>query len=338
MELPESPVKAGTLLTSGEPFADIAAVTALLQIADELGVLPALDAASIFTAADLAEISGLPLEGIERYLEALRSASLIVPAGESGEFRLSDDFADLRHQAGYLSWALSANRPFIENARRFLLDPERAAAEHQRDGRRVAVSSRWIGEQAFYPAVFSAITTKRPDRIVDLGAGAGALLIKLLGVLPKSTGVALDISADACAEAVSAAGRAGVRDRLEVCVRSVQSLAEDPSPVEGADVVHAGFVCHDVAAEPEVFTAVLRRCREALRPGGFLAITDAVPYATDEREHRFSSLFTYLHAEFMDVNLPAEDEWTAMFVKAGFTSVDCVRHRFPGGRLFLVSK
>lgn len=137
----------------------------------------------------------------------------------------------------------------------------------------------------------------------------------------------------ACQEAARAALAAGVGDRLEVVERPIQSVADDPAPLAGADVIHAGFVFHDIVQEGDIFDRVLRRCREALRPGGIMAITDSVPYASAERERRFSALFTYLHAGFMNVKLPPEEDWLARFRQAGFDQAQCVPHRFPGGRL-----
>jgi SAM-dependent methyltransferase len=328
-------------MTSTHPLetaADLAAVAALLEMADRLRIIPLLERGEPVTAAELAVTAQVPEDGMQGFLTALVAAALLVPTGPAKEYRIADDFADRVYQAGYLSWSLNANRPFVEHPAEFLRDPVGAATRYQRDGREVAVSSRWIGAQGFYPAATEAILRVRPGRIVDLGAGAAGLLIDLLGRLPASTGVALDISAAACAEATRAATAVGVGDRLDVVQRPIQSLADDATPVQGADVVHAGFVFHDIVAEGDVFDRVLRNCRTALRPGGIMAITDAVPYAPAERERRFSALFTYLHAGFMNVRLPAEEDWLARFRQAGFGSAECVPHRFPTGRLFIATK
>lgn len=335
-----------------ETAADLAAVAALLEMADRLGVFHLLERGEPFTAADLAVAADVPEEGMAGFLSALVAAALLVPVGSGDrtrkylaadgdtakEYRVADDFADRTYEAGYLSWSLNANRPFVEHPTEFLRDPVGSAARWQRDGREVAVSSRWIGSQGFYPAAKELILGANPKRVVDLGAGAAGLLIDLLGRLPESTGVALDLSAGACAEAARAATAAGVGDRLTVVEAPIESLATDPAPVQGADVIHAGFVFHDILQQGEIFDRVLGACRSALRPGGIMAITDAVPYAPAERERRFSALFTYLHAGFMDVRLPAEEVWLEKFAKAGFQRAECVPHRFPTGRLFVATK
>lgn len=322
---------------SSRTAADLAAVAALLEIAEELGVSQLLDRTEPWTVDDLAEAGGLPAGGAGEFLEALLAAGLVERTGDQHRFQPRADMADLRYEAGYLTWALSANRPFIENAPDILRKPDGAPERYQRDGRRVAVHSRWVGSQGFYPKAFSTIVDCRPDRVVDLGSGAGALLVNVLCTLPDSTGVALDLSAGACAEAERAANRAGVAGRLGVVNRSIESLVDDPSPVRGADLVHAGFVLHDIASDPDLLVAVLRGCRTAAAPGARLVVTDAVPYAPDPRERMFSALFTYLHKAFMGVRLPTEEQWLEAFRAAGYTDVTCVAHQMPTGRMFVAT-
>src|SRR5918999_3709986 len=311
-------------MTRTETAADLAGVAGLLQIAVELGVSQFLDHGEPFSVADLATGAETPEAGMACYVEALLAAGLVQRTDVPGQFRAAPDYPERQYEAGYLSWALNANNPFIEHVHEFLRDQAGAAREYRRDGRRVAVSSRWMGTLGVYPWVFERIMDAGARRIADLGAGAAGLLIDLLRAVPSGTGIALDISPDACAEARRAAARAGVANRLQVVERSIQSLAADPGPIEGADVIHAGFVFHDVIQDEAVYAEMLRSCRAALAPGGFMAINDVVPYVPEERERRFSALFSYLHAGFMNVRLPTEKEWLEKFYNAGFSQVECV--------------
>lgn len=315
--------------------ADIAAVAALLEIAEELGLTPLLDRAEPFTTEDVATLTGAPVENCAEFVRALRTAGLVSAAGD-GKLLPTPDMADRRYESGYLSWALNANRPYIAHALDFLRDPVAAGTAHDRDGRWVAVSSRWVGSQGFYPLAFNEIVNREPAKVVDLGAGAGGLLTHLLRTLPNSTGTALDLSAAACAEARRTAERAGVADRFEVVNRAIESLVEDSSPVRDADVVHAGFVLHDVVGDSETFLEVLRTCRAATAKHCRLIVTDAVPYVAEPKERAFSALFTYLHASSMDIRLPTEEQWTDLFRRAGYTEVICSPHRMPTGRMFVV--
>jgi SAM-dependent methyltransferase len=319
-----------------ETAADLAAIAALLEMAQELGIVAHLESGAPFTLADLAATAGTPADRMAAYVTALAAAGIVVPADHSGAFTAAGDFAEMRSTAGYILWALKANRPFTENPLIFFKDHVQAERQHVRNPRDVAVTARWVGLSEFYPAELLAIVDAHPSHVADLGAGAAGLLIEVLRALPDATGVALDISAAACAVATEAAERAGVGPRLRVVERSIESLADDPSPLAGADVIHSGFAFHDLVAEKETFQSVLESCQESLRPGGFLAITDSVPYSPGERERKFSALFTYLHEGFMNVSLPTEEEWKDKFLEAGFTDVVCRQHLLPGARLFLV--
>ncbi|MEU5911658.1 class I SAM-dependent methyltransferase [Micromonospora sp. NPDC047527] len=321
-----------------EIAADLAANATLLEIAENLGLSPLLDRGTPFTLTEATTAAGVPEARTLLFLGAMVAAGLLDRDAETGPFAPCAELADRRYEAGYLSWSLNANRPYIDHAERFLREPEAAGRQHQRDGRRVAVSSRWIGSHGFYPGVLSEIINRKPRRIVDLGAGAGALLIRLLTELPTSTGVALDLSSGACEEAERAGRRAHVGDRLTVVNRSVETLVDDPGPLDGADIVHAGFVMHDVAQTPEVFAGVLRACREHLADGGCLVVTDAVPYVDTPGERAFSALFSYLHESSMGVRLPAEDQWCDLFRQAGFSDVTSTPLRMPGSRLFVATR
>jgi SAM-dependent methyltransferase len=304
-------------------------------MAEELGLSALLDRGTPFTLDEVTAAAGVPEAGALSFLDALLAAGLVERGADAREFAPCADLADRRYQAGYLSWSLNANRPYVDHAAEFLREPTAAARRYQRDGRRVAISSRWIGSRGFYPGVISEITSRKPQRIVDLGAGAGGLLIHLLTTLPSSTGLALDLSAAACEEAERAARRADVHDRFTVVNRAIESLVDDPEPVRDADVVHAGFVLHDVIGDTELADGILRTCRESLADGGHLVVTDAVPYVDNPRERAFSALFTYLHASSMGVRLPSEDQWRAAFERAGFTDVTSTALRMPGSRVFV---
>src|SRR5436305_2861008 len=122
-----------------EPAADLAANAAFILIADELGVSPLLDKGEPFTREALVESAQNNAEGVGEFLRALIAAGLVEPAvgdGDSGggdRFVTSADYAERRYEAGYLTWALNASRPHIENVAEFIADYSSAAAKHQRD-------------------------------------------------------------------------------------------------------------------------------------------------------------------------------------------------------------
>ncbi|HEY4454715.1 MAG TPA: class I SAM-dependent methyltransferase [Pseudonocardiaceae bacterium] len=329
-----------TEIDNSGPAPDLAAAAAFLEMGDRLGLLDVITPGRTFDAAAIAEHAGLPEPAAGRYLEAIESAGLIEPAGSAGpEFRVVADFPVILHRAGYVSWTMNANRPFIEHAREFLVDPEAAARKYSRDGREVAVSSQWMGSLAFYPAALDRIFAAKPNRIADLGAGTCRLLIEVLQHFPSATGVGLDLDSAACQAAQDAARNAGMADRLTVLERSIQSIADDPGALADTDVIHAGFVFHDMLPNEEhIADKVLANCRDALRPGGIMAITDAVPYLRNSRERRFSAMVTYYHRQFMGRKLLTEQEWTDKLQGCGFSSVEVVTLGFPTGRLFVARR
>lgn len=323
-----------------ETAADLAAVAALLVVGDRLGLVAHLGAGARVAVPDLAHVAGLPGDVVANYLQALAAAGVAEPvAGAHEQFLVTPDFVQLRYEAGYVSWLMNANRPFFEYAREFIDTPQAARAAHPRDGREVAVSSQWGGSLGFYSVALNTILGEKPGRFVDLGAGTARLLISVLRQLPESTGLALDLDPVSCGEARKAADAEGVGGRLAVVERSIQSLAQDPAPLAGADVIHAGFVFHDLMPdEEETADAVLRRCREALSSGGVLAITDAVPFAPAERERRFSAAMTYFHHQFMGRRFLTEAQWEGKLLAAGFESVEVLQHRLPGARMYVARK
>jgi SAM-dependent methyltransferase len=319
-----------------EPGGDLATAAAFFELGDRLGILHFLETSTDVRPDVVAREIDLPEENVRNYLEAMRHAGF-AETNEAGGYRVADTYPQFRYEAGYVSWSVNANRPFLEHAREFMLDPEAAYRTYERDLRQVAVASEWIGATAFYPKALEAILSLRPQKFVDLGAGSGRLLIDVLSQVPGSTGVALDISQGACDQAELQAKDANLADRLTVTCRTIQSVADDPAILDGADVVHGGFVFHDMMPEEEdVADRLLAECRKALsRTGGTMAITDVIPYIPEQRERAFSACTTYFHQEFMKRKLLSIEGWKEKFRAAGFTGVEVVQHRMPSARLFL---
>ena len=70
---------------------------------------------------------------------------------------------------------------------------------------------------ALLPWLLRRVEERGSARVLDLGTGTGALLVTLLAEVPGSTGVAVDLSAEALETAAANAARHGVGDRFEVC-------------------------------------------------------------------------------------------------------------------------
>ncbi|MGH6689319.1 MAG: methyltransferase, partial [Gammaproteobacteria bacterium] len=309
----------------------------LLEIGAEYGVIDVLRSGRTLDARTVAEAAALAAVMAAKYLDVLRCAGLVEAAEDDPDgkrVRGVAELDDLVNAVGYVAWGLRACAPLIDHARDFARDLGSACAAYPRDGGLVGRTSRWMGEQDFYPQAEGVMLGLRPERIVDLGSGAGRLLIKLLRALPEASGVGVDVSAGGCAQARAAAREAGMEDRLHIFERSIQSLVDDPSPLRGADVIHAGWVFHELLPEDEpCLDKLLVACRTTASTGT-LVIVDGVPYAPAEDERMFSAGYSYLHDSFMGRRLLTEEEWRRKLSQAGFARVDVETLGIPGGRLF----
>jgi cyclopropane fatty-acyl-phospholipid synthase-like methyltransferase len=104
------------------------------------------------------------------------------------------------------------------------------------------------------------------ERLLDLGCGGGAWLVRALAAHPRVTAEGVDVSAPALASAEAAATGLGVRDRLVLHQRdATEHTAADPFDVVlsvGASHVFGGLL------------PTLRAMREHLAPGGHVLVGD----------------------------------------------------------------
>jgi hypothetical protein len=125
-----------------------------------------------------------------------------------------------------------------------------------------------------------------------------------------------------------------MKDRISVIEAPIQSLIDDPSPVKNVDIIHGGFVFHDLMPDEEAtLDALLRTFRKAA-PTGMLLIVDAVPYGETPGERAFSAAFTFLHSHFMARQLLTEVEWRTKLSAAGYNNVEITPLGISGGRIF----
>ncbi|WP_338871353.1 class I SAM-dependent methyltransferase [Myxococcus stipitatus] len=310
----------------------------LLEIGSKLGVLDTFLTHKEISVADVAKESGVAPPWIASYYAALSHAGLARPGpkvgGEVTHYHAAPDLQQSINDVGYVLWGLGSCAPLIANAVAFAKDLPTAANLHVRDGEHVARTSRWMGEQDFYPQAEAAILASSPRKIVDLGSGTCGLLLRCLRKLPESRGVGIDLSHDACVKARSIVQAAGMDSRVSVIEAPIQSLVNDPSPVEGADVIHGGFVFHDLMPDEEATLNALLKTFRVAAPKAAVIVVDAVPYGPEPDEHAFSAAFTFLHSHFMARRLQPESEWKQRLTDAGFPNVSVSRLGISGGRIF----
>ncbi len=140
--------------------------------------------------------------------------------------------------------------------------------------------------QLFVPAVRRAVEILAPVRgdVLDVGAGAAPWSIAFALSDPTARVTALDLPAvlRTTRRTVEAAGLAA-----QFQFRAGDMFTAD-LPQAAYDMILLGNVCHLFSQNAN--RALLQRLHPALRPGGTLAIVDALP-SEDPEEHRFLSLY-----------------------------------------------
>lgn len=165
----------------------------------------------------------------------------------------------------------------------------------------------------FPAAQFMASQLESPKRLLDLAAGHGIFGIQAAVAHPGLEVDAMDWPA-VLAVAEANAGKFGVADRWHARPGSALELEFGT----GYDVIYlTNFLHHFDAAE---CTAILRKCRAALAPGGLLATLEFVP-----NPDRVTPLASAAFSMTMLLNTPAGDAYTfaeleKMLQNAGFAN------------------
>lgn len=113
--------------------------------------------------------------------------------------------------------------------------------------------------------VIHALALQSDARVADLGAGTGYFAVRLANMLPGGRVYAVDIEQDMVRHLQARARREGLRN-----IVAVKGEPDDPRLPEKVDLILLVDVYHHIGERTDYF----RRLREALRPGGHIAIVD----------------------------------------------------------------
>lgn len=265
------------------------AVVRSVGVVAELGVPDAL-VEGPRTASDLAGICGADAQSLGRVMRMLAGIGVFTesPAGAASDVSAvrygltpisqllrSDvpgsmrDFARLR--GGSMSWQAWAG---LEHSVRtgesgFALAHGAGAFEHMRqhptDGKVFDNGVRSLTHQ-IHTAVVASYDFSRFRRVIDVGGGQGGLLAAILRANPSLQGVLLD-TANVVATGGEVLRAAGVADRCEIVVGDFFEALP-----RGADAAILSHVLHNWSDEDSL--RILRRCREAVGPGGVVLILE----------------------------------------------------------------
>ncbi len=122
--------------------------------------------------------------------------------------------------------------------------------------------------------------------VLELGAGTGLFTKALLESYPRARVVAVDGAKTMVKVAQERLG--SLADRVDFRVSDFRELDTILEPSERGDLVISAYALHHVAL-PEK-TAVVRRCVEFLRPGGWFLNADIIIGGTGLLEERYQDL------------------------------------------------
>ncbi len=105
-------------------------------------------------------------------------------------------------------------------------------------------------------------------RVLDLGCGVGGQTLHLVRLLPGARITALDSHAPSIERLCAVIAARGISDRVQPVVGD---MAEPAQRAESFDLVWSEGALYNLGIEN-----ALRICRGLLRPGGYVAFTDAV--------------------------------------------------------------
>jgi hypothetical protein len=255
--------------------------TQLLHVAARLGVADHL-AEGPRTPEALAAVVGAEPRALARVLGALAALGVVSEA-PGGAYVLAPLGRSLRADVGGSLRALAIlyGEPWLWDAYGRMLDSVRTGApafDRVHGAPLFAFLCRHPDAAAVFGEAMSAYSAQEAaavaeaydfgavDLVVDVGGGEGALVAALLGAYPHLAGIVYD------AEPVAAAARrrlaeAGLAGRA-TCVGG-DFFAAVPG---GGSLYLLKSVLHDW--DDDACVAILRRCREAMRPGARLLVAE----------------------------------------------------------------
>ena len=314
---------------------NLAGQSIFLEMGARLGVVDLLMQGDPFDAERVVNLSGAQRHFVDAYLAALCKLGLAAPGPHADSYTGTAALPVAVNNCGYLLWALQSCAPLIEHPVQFANNMHAAIDTYVRNGEHVARTSKWMGATDFYPHAEREILQAQPKKIIDFGSGTCGLLIRLLEQLPQATAIGIDLSASACQKAREIIQDKGLSHRLQVIHAPVESLIDDPTLLKDVDVIHAGFVFHDLNPTQSQVLPSLLAAIKAASPRVKLVIADAIPDDAPWENNAYSLAFTFLHTHFMDRKFPSEEGWKALLEQAGFMDVTLSKPGLSGSRLIV---
>ncbi len=241
---------------------DASSIAAVLRAAERTGVTAFLARAGASSAEEVAAACGLAPVPTGRLLTALAELGVLAPCPPD-RFRPVVDLtrwsAAMAHPWASLEACLRSGRPVVG------ADTAAGAAE-------LYPAVVPLLADVFSTAASSAARLLAPcaGRVLDVGAGAAPWSTALAAAEPAVRVTCLDLP-QVLAETRRAVAAAGLSERFDYLPGDVFTTT---LPAAAYDLVLLGNVCH--LFDPGTNASLLRRLRDALVPGGTLAVVDVL--------------------------------------------------------------
>jgi SAM-dependent methyltransferase len=303
------------------------ALTSVLASLEQAGLLARLEGGSVPADASEGE-DGLPLATL-RYL-----AQRGLVDEHDGAFSLSARGREICRDKGYLVWLAGGYGEVLANLGAFSTGTRRygEGADVVRRGRWVAEGSALIGRGDVTPHATELLDGIAFSHAVDLGCGNARFLIAAAQRYGAS-GLGVDLSAEACADAELAIAAAGLDQQVRVRCGNAAVLDAIPT-LEQAQLVVAFFLLHEIFEQGRTaLVSYLRRLAQRTPAGAFMLVAEVQP-ASGAPLERWRPEFTLLHA-VMRQQLLTADGWNEAFAEAGWRARAARDVDLPGAVLLL---
>ena len=156
--------------------------------------------------------------------------------------------------------------------------------------------------------------------ILEIGAGAGVHTVHYARTFPASHVVALEFDGPSAALAQTRIDVSDVADRVQVRRQDANDLTDR----QRFDLVTMNIVLHETGDEDN-YRNVLRRCFDALRPGGGIVVSE-LPYPDDVHSYRSNPIHrrlagVQLHEAVVGCGAITQRQLLALVEEAGFDEV-----------------
>lgn len=177
-------------------------------------------------------------------------------------------------------------------------------------GLQVMVMKMLLPEIAGMPGVLAA-----GGSVLEVGCGAGTLLIELARQYPAARFTGVEIDPDGAAQARQRVAEAGLGARITIAQDAIQAAVAPCS----FDLCLMVQVLHEIA--PDIRPEVVKAAAAALRPGGWMVILDET-YPSTLAEMRDPAFRSTMHTAFFELTwgnvIPTREEQERMLRDAGF--------------------